>query len=151
MSKESKRDFKVDQTVYVIDYWVTNDGIQASEAHAKILLVDEKNKTFNATLYGDTQQRYSTDGYIKYSFKDYGRLIFDTEKEAKEAADKLPKPKSVVYQKNGNRICKKTVYGIGGCYVDGAYDLIIRFKGGTAISTKEIGISIFLNKSDIKP
>lgn len=99
MSKECKRDFKVNQTVYLVDYWGTNNGTQAFEAQAEILHVGEKNKTFNAVLYGDTYQRYS--------FEDYGRLIFDTEEEAAEAADKLPKPKSIVYQKIGKRVYKK--------------------------------------------
>ena len=51
MSKECKRDFKVNQTVYLVDYWGTNDGTQAFEARAKILSVDETNKTFDAVLY----------------------------------------------------------------------------------------------------
>ena len=110
MSKECKRDFKVNQTVYLVDYWGTNNGTQAFEAEAKILQVDEENKTFDAVLYGDT--------YKRYSFEDYGRLIFDTAKEANEAAGKLPKPKSVVYQKIGKRVYKKTVSGINEHYVD---------------------------------
>lgn len=36
MSKECKRDFKVNQTVYLVDYWGTNNGSQAFEAQAKI-------------------------------------------------------------------------------------------------------------------
>ena len=142
MSKECKRDFKVNQTVYLVDYWGTNNGSQAFEAQAKILQVDEENKTFDAVLYGDTYQRYS--------FEDYGRLIFDTEKEAIEAAGKLPRPKSVVYQKNGKRVYKKTVCGISGYYVGDAFDLIICFNKGKDVSTKEIGISIFLNESEAR-
>lgn len=138
MSKECKRDFKVHQIVYLVDYW----GSQASKAQAEILQVDEKNKTFDAVLYGDTYQRYS--------FKDYGRLIFDTAEEAVEASSKLPKPKSVVYQKIGKRVYKKTVCGISGQYVDNVYDLIILLNKGKNISIKEIGISIFLNESDAR-
>lgn len=142
MSKECKRDFKVNQTVYLVDYWGTSNGSQAFEAQAKILQVDEENKTFDAVLYGDTYQRYS--------FEDYGRLIFDTEKEAIEAAAKLPRPKSVIYQKIGKRVYKKTVIDIGGHYVDGVYDLKIRLNKGKEVSTKEMGISIFLNESDAR-
>ena len=142
MSNECKRDFKVNQTVYLVDYWGTDNGSQAFEAQAEILHVDEKNKTFNAVLYGDTYQRYS--------FDDYGRLIFDTAKEANEAADKLPKPNSVVYQKIGKRVYKKTVSGISGHYVDNVYDLKIRFDKGKDVSTKEIGISIFLNEAEAR-
>ncbi|HJJ15908.1 MAG TPA: hypothetical protein OIM60_05775 [Clostridiaceae bacterium] len=142
MSKECKRDFKVNQTVYLVDYWGTNNGTQAFEAEAKILQVDEENKTFDAVLYGDT--------YKRYSFEDYGRLIFDTAKEANEAAGKLPKPKSVVYQKIGKRVYKKMVSGINEHYVDNVYDLIIRLNKGKDVSTKEIGISIFLNESDAR-
>lgn len=77
-------------------------------------------------------------------------MIFDTAKEANEAAGKLPQPKSVVYHKIGKRVYKKTVSGIDGHYVDNVYDLIIHFNKGKAVSTKEIGISIFLNKSDAR-
>ena len=142
MKKECKHDFKVNQTVYLVDYWGTNNGAQAFEAQAKILQVDEENKTFDAVLYGDTYQRYS--------FEDYGRVIFDTAEEANEAAGKLPKPKSVVYQKIGKRVYKKMVCGIGGYYIDNVYDLIIRLNKGKDISTKEIGIFIFLNESDAR-
>ena len=99
MSKECKRDFKVNQTVYLVDYWGTSNGTQAFETEAKILQVDEESKTFDAVLYGDTYQRYS--------FEDYGRLIFDTAKEANEAAGKLPKPGSVVYQKSVSAFIKR--------------------------------------------
>ena len=142
MSKECKRDFKVNQTVYLVDYWGTNNVSQAFEAQAKILQVNEENKTFDAVLYGDTYQRYS--------FEDYRRLIFDTAEEANEAAGKLPKPKSVVYQKIGKRVYKKTVCGIYGHYVDNVYNLIIRLNKGKDVSTKEIGISIFLNESEAR-
>lgn len=142
MSKECKRDFKVNQAVYLVDYWGTSNGSLAFETKSKILRVDEENKTFDAVLYGDT--------YQKYSFEDYGRLIFDTEKEAIEAAAKLPRPKSVVYQKIGKRVYKKTVSGIYGHYVDNVYDLIIRLNKGNNVSTKEIGISIFLNEADAR-
>jgi len=142
MSNQCKRDFEVNQTVYLVDYWGTRDGTQAFEAKAEILKVDEQNKNFSAILYGDTLQRYS--------FEDYGRLIFDTVEEAVEAADKLPKPKSVVYQKIGKRVYKKTVLGIYGRYVDGVYDLMIDLNRGKNVSTKELGISIFLNESEAR-
>ena len=139
MTEKGKRDFKVKQTVYVVDCWGAKNGMQAFEANAKILYVDEKKRNFNAVLYGDTYQRYS--------FEDYGRLIFDTKEEAKEAADKLPKPKSVVYQKIDEKTYKRTVCGIYGHYVGNVYDLVIRFEDGKEVSTKEIGISIFLTES----
>lgn len=142
MSNECKRDFKVNQTVYVVDYWGTNNGSQAFEAQAQILKVHEEFKTFVAVLYGDTYQRYS--------FEDYGRLIFDTKDEAKKAANKLPNPKSIVYQIIGKRVYKKIVTGIDGHYFDDVYDLILRLNKGSAVSTKEIGISIFLNESDAR-
>lgn len=142
MSNECKRDFKVNQTVYLVDYWETINGPQAFEEQAKILQVDEKNKTFLAVLYGDTYQRYS--------FEDYGRLVFDTAEKATEAANQLPKPEAVVYQKIGKRVYKKTVLGIKGHDVDGVYDLFICLDKGNNISTKEIGISIFLNESNAR-
>ena len=142
MSNACKREFRVNQKVSVVDYWGTNEGSQAFATTAEILQVDEENKTFDAVLYGDT--------YQKYSFEDYGRLIFDTAKEASEAANKLPKPKSVIYQRIGKRVYKKDVLGIGGYYLDGVYDLIIYLKNGKDVSTKQIGISIFLNESEAR-
>lgn len=142
MSKKLKRDFKVREKVYVVDYWGTSNGSKAFSAEAVILRVDKQARTFHACLYGDT--------YQAYSFEDYGRLIFDTEKEAIEAANKLPTPKSLVYQKIGKRVYKKIVRGISGNHFDGVYDLIIRLNRGKAVSTKEIGISIFLNEVDAR-
>ena len=142
MANECKRDFKVNQLVFVVDHWGTDNGSQAFRTSAKILQVNENAKTFEAVLYGDT--------YQMYSFEDYGRLIFDTAEKAAEAANKLPKPKSVIYQKIGKRVYKKTVLGISGHHVYGVYDLIICLDKGRDVSTKEIGISIFLNKSDAK-
>ena len=140
MLTECKRTFKVNQTVYVVDYWGTDNGTQAFEARAVIIEIDENNMTFGAILYGDTYQRYR--------FKDYGRLIFDTKEEAVIAANKLLKPGSFVYQRIGKKTYKKEVLGISGHYVGNVYDLIINLDGGQDISTKEIGVSIFLNKSD---
>lgn len=142
MSKQCKRDFKVNQTVYLLDYWGTDNGLQAFGARAEILRVNDENKTFDALLYGDMCQRYS--------FEDYGRLIFDTEDEANEAANKLPQPKSIVYQKIGKRVYEKTVLGIDGRYVDGVYDLQIWLNRGKGVSIKEIGISIFLSEADAR-
>lgn len=99
MLTECKRTFKVNQTVYVVDYWGTDNGTQAFEARAVIIEVDENNMTFGAILYGDTYQRYR--------FKDYGRLIFDTKEEAVIAANKLPKPGSFIYQRIGKKTYKK--------------------------------------------
>ncbi len=142
MSKKCKRDFKVYQTVYLVDYWGTDNGTQAFEALGEILKVDEEHKTFDAVLYGDS--------YRRYSFKDYGRLFFDTEQEATEAARKLPKPKSVIYKKIGKRVYKRTVLNINGHYVDGVFDLILRLNRGKDVSTKEIGISVFLNEAEAR-
>lgn len=90
------------------------------------------------------------DTYKRYSFEDYGRLIFDTAKEDAKAANKFPQPKSVVYQKIGKRVYKKTVLGIDRYYVDEVYDLKIRLSKGKGVSTKEIGISIFFNESNAR-
>lgn len=142
MANACKRKFQVNQIVYVVDYWGTECGTKAFEASAKILQVDEKNKTFDAVLYGDT--------YQKYSFEDYGRLIFNHPEQAREAASNFPIPQSVVYQKIGKRVYKKTVLGISGYTIDGAYDLVIRLNKGKEVSAKEIGISIFKNESDAR-
>ena len=142
MADVLERVFEKGDCAYVVDYWGTNDGTQAFEAQAIILNVNLENKTFSAVLYGDT--------YQKYSFKDFGRIIFDTYEEACEAANKLPVPKSTVFQVIGNRVYKKTVKGIDGCYTDGVFDLVVCFNKGKDVSTREIGISLFMNESDAR-
>lgn len=94
-----KRDFKKNDEVYVVDYWGTSKGAAAFSARALIIDVDEEKRTFIGVLYGDTYQRYS--------FEDYGRLIFDTSIQANEAASKLPKPGDTIYQRIGSRVYKK--------------------------------------------
>ena len=142
MENVLKRSFQVGDCVYVVDYWGTNNGTQAFVAQAVVLEVDVTANTFTAVLYGDT--------YQEYSFKDYGRLIFDTSAEAVETANSLPKPKTTVYQIIGKRIYKKIVEGIDGQYTDGAYDLVICLNKGKDVSTKEIGHSLFINESDAR-
>lgn len=91
------------------------------------------------------------DIYNTYSFKDYGRLIFDTSNEAFDAANKLPKPKTLVYQIIDNKVYKKLGLGIHGQEdVDGIYDLVVLLNKGKDVSTKEIGHSLFLNESDAR-
>lgn len=142
MANALKRNFEPGESVYVVDYWGTNNGTQAFEAQAEILEVDEKAKTITAVLYGDT--------YQTYSFKDYGRLIFDTSADAANAANNLPKPNTIIYQKIGKRVYKKIVEGIGGEYTDETYDLVIRLNKGKDVSTKEIGHSLFINELDAR-
>lgn len=137
-----ERSFQVGKHVYVVDWWGTSDGMKANAVRAEILDIDIIAETFTAVLYGDT--------YIRYSYKDYGRLIFDTQKEADEAANKLPKPKTTIFQKIGKRVYKKVVKGIRSQYTDGIYDLIILLNKGQGISTKELGHSLFLNESDAR-
>ena len=137
-----KRNFKNRDEVYVVDYWGTEKGAAAFSARALIIAVDEEKKTFCGVLYGDT--------YQTYSFADYGRLIFDTSIEANTAASKLPKPGGIVYQRIGDRVYKKEVDSIGGGYVDDVFDLKICFKRGKAVSTKEMGVTVFLNEADAR-
>lgn len=134
-----KRKFEKNDEVYVVDYWGTSKGAAAFSARALIIDVDEEKQTFIGVLYGDTYQRYS--------FTDYGRLIFDTSIEANEAASKLPKPGSIAYQRIGDRVYKKQVDSIGGGYVNNTYDLKICFKRGKSVSTKEMGVTVFLDEA----
>ena len=134
-----KRNFKKNDEVYVVDYWGTSKGAAAFSARALIIDVDEEKRTFIGVLYGDTYQRYS--------FEDYGRLIFDTSIQANEAASKLPKPGDTIYQRIGSRVYKKTADSIGGGYVDDVYDLKICFKQGKCVSTKEMGVTVFLDEA----
>ena len=134
--------YEVGDYVYAVDYWGMNNATQAFVTQAEILEIDAIANTFTAVLYGDT--------YQKYSFKDYGRLIFDTLVKANEAADSLPKPKTTVYQIIGRKIYKKTVEGIGGQYIDGTYDLVLHLNKGKDVSIKKIGHSLFIKESDAR-
>lgn len=142
MTNALKRDFKEGQCVYVVDYWGTINGMQGFVTRAEILEVDEKKQTFVAVLYTDT--------YQTYNFKDYGRLFFGTSNEAIGAVDKLPKPQTAVYQIVGNKVYKKLALGIGGQFIDGTFDLVVRLNKGKDVSTKEIGNSLFLNEFDAR-
>lgn len=141
-----KRTFENGECVYVVNYRDTDNGPQAFDAEAKILRVIKENETFRAVLCGNT--------FKVYSFKDYGRLIFDTRDEAIEAVDKLPKPKTRVYQRIGKRIRRRLVEGIGGNYANEKFemvvpfDLVVHLNKGEAVSTKEIGHTLFLSKAD---
>ncbi len=140
MANALKRSFKQGERVYVVDYWNLYSG--AFEVVAEILSVNNEDKTFRAVLYGKK--------YVKYSFNDYGRLIFDTKNEAVEAADKLPKSQSTVYQIIGKRVYKKLVYNIHAKYIDGTYDLVVRLNKGKVVSTKEIGHTLFLSETEAR-
>ena len=116
--------------------------MQAFKTWAKIFEIDESKQVFSAFLYDDT--------YKVYSFKDYGRLIFDTSNEAEEAAERLPKPQTIVFQVIGKKVYKKIVIGIDEQYTDGVYDLVVCLNKGKDVSTKEIGHSLFINESDAR-
>ena len=140
MEKAPERIFKKGEYVYVVDYWGTEHGTQAFEEEAKILYVEEEKQTFTALLYGDS--------YNTYSFKDYGRLIFDSRSEAIKAANSLPKPQSIVYVLINNKIYQRKVAGIKGFHENGMFDLYIRFGKEKFVSIREMGHSIFFTKED---
>lgn len=142
MTVTLKRDFKPGEYVYVVDCWHSHDGTRAIGAKAKIMEVDNKSKSFIAVLYGIIPQTYS--------FNDYGRLIFDTEDEAIKTANKLPKPQTTIYQIIDKRIYKKKVEDISGQYMDGTRDLVIRLNDGKNVSIREIGYSLFFDKTDVR-
>ena len=137
-----KRNFRKNDVVYVVDYWGTLNGSAAFSVRAIVIDVDEEKKNFDAVLYGDTCQRYG--------FEDYGRLVFDTAKEADDAANKLPTPGTMVYLRKAGRVYKRKVDSIGGGYVDDKYDLNIRFERGENISIKELGVTIFIDEPTAK-
>ena len=142
MANTLKREFKVGQYISVVDCCNTNIGTKAIEVSAYIFAVDEAKQTFNAGQY--------VGPYHTYSFKDYGRLIFDNLYDASNAAEMLPKPQTNIYHVIGKRVYKKLVLGIIGQYTDGTYDLVIRLNKGKNISTKEMSRSLFINESDAR-
>lgn len=141
MSKTCNRKFKEGEEVYVVDWWGTSKGTQAFEAAAEIIEVEEE--SFLAVLYGDTYQRYS--------FKDYGRLIFDDKDEAEKAAEKLPKPGSTVWLIDEDyNISKSKVKGIEGGYFDEIFNLTIELEDNKSITTDRIGTEVFLSEESVK-
>ena len=136
----NKRIYSVNQTIFLIDHLATKNGPKAILAKGKVLDINKKDKTFTVAVYGGT--------YRKYSLLDYGRLFFNTKKEAIEEIENLPKPLSTVYQKYDNQIFENTVLRVGSTFTNGVYDLVLFLKSGTLKSTKEIGHSIFLNELD---
>ena len=139
---QKKRNFKENEEIFIVDYWGTEKGSAAFSVRALVIDVNEEKQTFCGVLYGDT--------YQKYSFADYGRLIFDTSIEANAAASRLPKPGDIVYQRIGGRVYKKEVNFISGGHVNEVYDLKICFKRGRGVSTKEMGVTVFLNESEAR-
>ncbi len=142
MSNKEKRIFKKGEVLYVIDCWGTTCGMHAFEASARIIHVDEEIGSFDAVLYGDTYQRYNV--------KDYGRLIFDDESEAKKAAYKLPKPNSYVYQLIGNRVFEKIVVGVRNENINNFTDLVVHLNKGKSVPIGRIGIELFLDESSAR-
>lgn len=138
----AKRKFKQGQTIYVVDCWGTDKGTAAIDTTAMIVKVNEKEKVFEAVLYGDT--------YQKYSFEDYGCLVFGDRSKAVEAAAKIPKPQTMVYQVIGNRVYTKKVIHINDVQLENGFDLKISLNRGKDISIKEIGVSLFHNKEDAR-
>lgn len=144
MEKAPERIFKEGEFVHVVDYGSTEHGTQAFGVDARILSVEEEELAFVARLYGNT--------YHIYSFKDYGRLIFDHRSEAIDAANSLPKPQSIMYVLINNKIYRRKVAGIVGFhenFVDD-YDLYIRFGKEKFVSIREIGHSIFFTREDAR-
>lgn len=135
MSKRLYRTFKKDELIYIIDFIPTNNGTQAYAAQAKVVSVNEDEKTFVAAVNGDI--------YQTYSFYDYGRLIFNNSTRAIETANILPKPGSTIYQLVDRRIHKRTVTGIGGQNFNGVYDLTIYLDNGKIVPAKELGCTLF--------
>lgn len=138
MSKALKRSFEKGQKVYVVDYWGKAFGVCA-----KIVEVQKETQIFRALLYGKT--------YSKYSFKDYGTLIFDTLEEVQKAAERVPKPRTAIYHlTNSGQICKKVVVAVDGQIIDGTYNLIIHLNRGKSALIEEIGESLFVNEYDAR-
>ena len=136
-----KRKFEEGDLVYVVDYWKSN-VTQTFSVFAEIIQVDNKTKTFTAVLNGNT--------FRTYSFKDYGRLIFNTLDEANKAVKSFPKAKKTVYQIINQKIYRRTVERISGYSTDIGFDLVLYLDNGKRISTKELGHSLFIKKSDAK-
>ena len=142
MQDSIKRCLEDNQPIYVVDYYGIGRKTEAIGTRAYIVCYDKDRQIFKAMLYGDT--------YNTYSIKDAGRLFFDSLSEAVRAADSLPKPHTIMYQKKEKKVYKKEVAGIRGHYVNGVYDLVICFNRGECVSIKEIGHTMFFEEADAR-
>ena len=142
MGDSLNRCFEKNQPIYVVDYYGIGMKTEAIGTRAYIVCYDKDRQIFKAILYGDT--------YNTYSVKDAGRLFFNSLGEAVRAANKLPKPHTIMYQKKDNNIYKKEIVGIRGHYVDGVYDLVVCFNRGESVSIKEIGHTLFFKEADAR-
>jgi hypothetical protein len=139
-----ERTLKEGDYIFVIDCRKTEEGIKADAFTAKVFRINPKQKTISAYVFYECNKLlYKRDRH--YSFNDYGRLFFDTEAEALEASQKIPKPKQAVYKKIGNRYYIRIVTRIVGMHCLDTFDLYISLdKGYGLISIKDIGTKLFI-------
>ena len=139
MKDSIERCLEENQPIYVVDYQGIGKRTEAIGTRAYIVTYDKDKRIFKAILYGED--------FVTYSIEDEGRIFFYTLKEAVNAAENLPKPQTIMYQKIDNNIYKKEVVGIRG-HFEGVYDLVICFNRGECVSIKEIGHTLFFKKAD---
>lgn len=141
--QNASRNFNDGDVVSVVDTW----GGKAIATTARILHVSKRKKKFMAVLSEDT--------YRRYDFADYGRIIFDTAEEAKNVADKIPVPGTIVYILKRGKIHEERVIDVCSKHnKEGVADIIIKLVEDeeayiTAnISIKQIGEVLFSSKED---
>jgi hypothetical protein len=142
MADNLTRVFNVADTVYVIDWWETDYGTRFCGAEAYVLGVNKKEQNFRALLYGDSIQTYK--------INDYKYIIFDTLKEACEAAKKLPKPKDKVFRITSKGVTKFIITDIDGRGYTTGMELFVRLNNGEEITIDQIGKTLFLNEEEAK-
>ena len=141
MSDACKREFMIGQIIYAVDSKQTQPIVRK----AQIIQISGSEKKLLAVFPYDMG-----DGTHIYSFSDYGRLYFFDKKEAMDAADKLPKPNTTLYEIVNAHVRKRVVYGLWSNHFSGDFDLYIRFKNKKSISTKELNVTLFFDKKTAK-
>ena len=141
MSDACKRGIMVGQIIYAVDA----NKLHPISRKAQIIEVNGPGKKFLAVFPYD-----KGDGVHTYRFSDYGRLYFFDEKEAVDAASKLPEPNTTLYEIVKTHVRKRVVYGLWSNHFSGDFDLYIRFKNKKSVSTKELNVTLFFDKETAK-
>ena len=98
--------------------------------------INEKYGTFLVIVYHDD--------YRKYNLSEYGKWIFGTEQEVKDAIERLPKNGQTVYQIIDNQIVEQKADHYVNYHRGNRIDLYIVLLNGEEVYIDEVGQTLFL-------
>ena len=137
-----ERTLKKGYVIFVVDAYYYY-GRQAVVKKAEVSKVDPEEDFFIAIICDSNGDRYES--LRKYNLNDYGRIFFDTEAEAIEAAEKLPKPDQIVYIRINGRYYKRNITRLITRNYKLVSDIYIElYNYSRYISIQEIGTKLWL-------